>query len=291
MNTNINNQPTPSLISKSSKAAIIAELQTAIGILQTQDATTLHLIECQQKIRFAEELSSVYIRDAVTMDALSSSMYNGGFPSPHRAPNPYQPGIYGGIFQPQMHQQMQPQMQPMYPNNPHYMGAQYPQRAQGSTAPQQQPMANNGGPGMQPQEQAPTTTSSSGHVPFSLGENFPEIRLRPEIVNDVLAFGIHDNTQQQQHLGWINPIARVVQINSTIMPEQNAKLEHIVQAFILDYILGPKEFPVSSELMQNLWGQIKAIKPEDLDPWMFRSADRELNRDVHLMHKATQQPA
>lgn len=277
---NGNQQPTQPQISKASKAAIIAELQSAIATLQTQDANVSHLVECRQKIDFASELAAVYLRDPSTFNPMGQVINN-----PYGYPGMC--GIIPGIYQNPRH----PQMQPMYPNNPHYMGTQPSQRAQGSTAPEQQPMAYNGGPGVQPQEPSPTTSSSSGHVPFSLSENFPDIWLRPEIVNDILAFGIHDNTQQQKHLGWINPTARVVQINSTIMPEQNAKLENIVQTFILDYILGPKEFPISSELMQTLWGQIKAIKPEDLDPWMFRSADRELNRDVHLMHKATQQPA
>ena len=131
---NGNQQPTQPQISKASKAAIIAELQSAIATLQTQDANVSHLVECRQKIDFASELAAVYLRDPSTFNPMGQVINN-----PYGYPGMC--GIIPGIYQNPRH----PQMQPMYPNNPHYMGTQPSQRAQGSTAPEQQPMAYSGG--------------------------------------------------------------------------------------------------------------------------------------------------
>lgn len=285
-------QPQPQ-ISKSSKAAIIAELQAAIAVLQTQDANISHLVECRQKITFAEELAGVYLRDPSTFNLMQNTFRQGSYPAYYNqgilSNYPGMGSFFGdgnmGMMNPHlMHAQQMNQFGGYNPMG----GNMQPQRDSGPTAPTQpqRPLADNRGARVLSQEQNDATNSSSGHLPFELSAHFRNIWLRPEIVNNLLVFAILDQTQPQQHIGYINAVDREVQINSIIHPETNAKLENIVQTFILDYIIGPKEFPISSELMQNLWGRIKAVKSQDLNLWTFRSANADLNRDAKLMHKA-----
>lgn len=286
-------QPQPQ-ISKASKAAIIAELQAAISTLQTQDANVGHLIECRQKIDFAGELASLYLRDPSTFNPLgpwinnpyASNMMQGQYPGMGGVMVNGMGGVMGGGMFNAGPRAQQMQMHQMYPQGYGPQGGNvHPQYGQGSAAPQQQSAAGNHRAGVHPQEQNDAANSSSGHLSFELSESFPNIGLRPEVINGILTFGILDQSQSIQHIGYITPENHLVQVAANISPATNAKIENIVQTFILDYIFGPKEFPISSEQMQTLWDRVKKTPPAEMDQWMIRSADRNMNRDVNLMHK------